>query len=405
MCPQKLPYLGELQTIEVFEYYDRPVLFACQNRTGAVYLAVWADEIDRQEIWLYVSMSSNRFAQVRSGRIDLHDAYRLSEDESVFRVKVDSSSGDVIAVEAVPAAEISEELLPDRGEALQLPTKTMSPLDQPIENVALQKARDVVRLRLKLPEDARTEIAIQAMSRILSTFQSAVTNIAAALKGLLVRRGPIPDEVVTPTRFMFVGAGPGSFEIELASATYGYLFNEFESDAGKAVGKIIALLKVSTNEQRLQADLKELGFRAAGTYGVFLAALQANTLGVQITRGAPKRRFSESVTVGSDDIAAAIDTIRTSESRVSPPFPVYGTLAGASLVSNTFEIKDTRADRLYRGEVLPEAEAAIGRATLSRQYRAILRSVTRIDLTTGEEKIQYQMVAIEPFGWNQTEHE
>ena len=64
-------YLGQLRVLEVYEATDEPCLFACQNGAGHIFLAVLIDETDEVKDWLYVPLSNDRFARLRSGEIDL----------------------------------------------------------------------------------------------------------------------------------------------------------------------------------------------------------------------------------------------------------------------------------------------------------------------------------------------
>ena len=44
--------LGKLEIVEVYEYYDQPVLYSCKNAMGHFYLVVAADEDDQYLTWL-----------------------------------------------------------------------------------------------------------------------------------------------------------------------------------------------------------------------------------------------------------------------------------------------------------------------------------------------------------------
>ena len=72
--------LGRLEILETFEYYDQPVLFSCKNAAGHLYLVVAADENEQNETWLYAGVSEERLNLIRSGAIDLHDAFADPED-------------------------------------------------------------------------------------------------------------------------------------------------------------------------------------------------------------------------------------------------------------------------------------------------------------------------------------
>lgn len=112
--------LGKLELVEVYEYHDKPLLFACRNASGTHYLVVQADADDRVETWLYVSVSPMRFQQIRSGEIDLHDAFVDAEDGFVFGVKLFKDAQSQAQVAMIPATELSDEQVPDAGERLNL---------------------------------------------------------------------------------------------------------------------------------------------------------------------------------------------------------------------------------------------------------------------------------------------
>ena len=83
-----IPGLGKLEIVEVYIYYDQPVLFSCKNAAGHLYLVLAADENDQYETWLYAAVSVERLNHIRSGAIDLHDAFADSEDGFLLQVIV-----------------------------------------------------------------------------------------------------------------------------------------------------------------------------------------------------------------------------------------------------------------------------------------------------------------------------
>ena len=68
---------------ETFIFYDRPILFTAQDADGQLYLVQLHDEDDsdpRIETWMYVAISPERLAMVKTGEIDLYDAFKLPKD-------------------------------------------------------------------------------------------------------------------------------------------------------------------------------------------------------------------------------------------------------------------------------------------------------------------------------------
>lgn len=111
-------FLGKLTIQAVYEYYDKPVLFACQNAAQTQYLVVLLDETDQSEVWLYVALSSERFAQVGQGDITLREAFKQAEDDIVYEVTT-FGSGHPTQIRVLPTHALRDEQLPTVGERLE----------------------------------------------------------------------------------------------------------------------------------------------------------------------------------------------------------------------------------------------------------------------------------------------
>ena len=121
---RNIPSLGELEIVETYAYYDQPVLFSGKNSAGHLYLVVAADENDQYETWLYAKVSVERLNLVRSGAIDLHDAFADPEDDRLFQVRFPYDTAASLEVESVEANQVPEDMLPLPGECLDLETET-----------------------------------------------------------------------------------------------------------------------------------------------------------------------------------------------------------------------------------------------------------------------------------------
>lgn len=117
MLPQNT-LLGKLDIIEIYEYHDKPLLFACRNATYTHYMVVQETVHPDYEAWLYAPISPSRFEQARSGVIDLHDVFKHSEDGFVFWVKIPTESLNPIVVQTLPTDQLTDDQIPDVGEFL-----------------------------------------------------------------------------------------------------------------------------------------------------------------------------------------------------------------------------------------------------------------------------------------------
>lgn len=122
-----VPFFGKHKVIENYVYYDYPMLFSCRDSAGHLYLII-VGENDRNKTWLRVGISKERFNLIRSGGIDLRNAFTDNEDGYLFRIKVPHDDPTQSSPEVIHPDEIPEDLLPFPGERLGLKTDTLPAL-------------------------------------------------------------------------------------------------------------------------------------------------------------------------------------------------------------------------------------------------------------------------------------
>ena len=115
--------LGKLEIVETYVYYDQPVLFSCKSAAGHLYLGVAADKNGEHETWLYVGISAERLNLVRSGAIDLYNAFAEPEDSFLLQEIVPYDDQTQPRMEPLQPDQISEDMLPTPGECLDLETE------------------------------------------------------------------------------------------------------------------------------------------------------------------------------------------------------------------------------------------------------------------------------------------
>ena len=138
-----IPELGKLEIVEVYEYYDQPVLYSCKNAMGHFYLVVAADEDDQYLTWLCAAVSTDRLNRIRSGRVDLHDAFAHPESGYVVQVKVPYDEHASVQVDFIQSNLIPEDMLPVPGECLDLEIETL-PILSDAEEIAQARNQEVL---------------------------------------------------------------------------------------------------------------------------------------------------------------------------------------------------------------------------------------------------------------------
>lgn len=137
-----IPKLGRLEIVEIYDYYDQPVLFSCKNTEGDLYLVVAADENDQYETWLYAKVSADRLNLIQSDTIDLHDAFADTEDGFVLQVKFPYDETPPL-IELVKSNQIPEDMLPDPGEYLDIESNTL-PVVRKAEEIAKFRNQEIL---------------------------------------------------------------------------------------------------------------------------------------------------------------------------------------------------------------------------------------------------------------------
>ena len=128
-----IPNLGIHKVVENYVHNDDPALFSCKDAAGHLYL-VTVGENDQDKTWLRVGISNERFNLIRSGGIDLRDAFTDNENGYLFQIKVPHDAPTQSSPEVIHPDEIPEDLLPFPGERLGLKTETLPTLSSPEES-------------------------------------------------------------------------------------------------------------------------------------------------------------------------------------------------------------------------------------------------------------------------------
>jgi hypothetical protein len=107
----KSDVLGILETIEVYIQYNGPRLLSCKNQAGQVFVALWAEEDDDADLWLYMLVSLDRLESMRTGKISLHQAFSEPENGSLYELNYTHSDSEW-HTKQISVAEIDQNYLP-----------------------------------------------------------------------------------------------------------------------------------------------------------------------------------------------------------------------------------------------------------------------------------------------------
>lgn len=378
--------LGRLEIVETYVYYDQPVLFSGKSAAGHLYLAVAADKNDEHETWLYVGVSTERLSLIRSGTIDLHDAFAEPEDSFLLQEIIPYDDQTQPRMEPIQPDQISEDMLPMPGECLDLEIETLPVLNNS-EEIAKSTNQEILNLTLNFAEGPKTEAPLAFLSKIFGKLQDVINTIGMIHANL----NHVTENIKSQMQISLLEVGAGSFDIRLASTKTVDLLNH--SDFGDAIEEFLKLLKAGSNQGQLKGLLERLRLRVAEDYIEFLRSLSESVVDTKFTWASPNPERGGTAYLSEIQMREVIEILQKFQEEVPSTFPITGTLTGAFLRSKRFEIETT--EKTYTGDIADEAIETVRNATLSREYTATIQEITQRNEATNEiTKPKYQLLSL-----------
>ena len=380
-----IPILGKLEIVETYAYYDQPVLFSCKNAAGHLYLVVAADENDQYDTWFYAGVSTERLNHIRSGAIDLHDAFADPEDGFLFQAVAPYNDQNPLWIEPVQPSQISEDMFPISGERLNFKTKTLPTLSNS-EEEAKSKRQEILNLTLNFDGVFRTEAPVAILGKIFGKLQDVINAIGM----ICVQSQRITEDIKSKMQISLLEVGAGSFDIRLASTKTVDLLNH--SDFGDAIEEFLKLLKAGSNQDKLKMLLERLKSRVAKDYTAFLKSLNESVVDTRFTWTSPHPNRGGTAYLSKPQMREVIEILqRFQEAPLT--FTITGTLIGVWPKSKKFEIKTT--EKTYTGKIADEAIETASSATLRREHTAEIQEITIKSEATNEiTKTEYQLLSL-----------
>ena len=383
--------LGSLELIEVYEFYDKPLLVLACNELDHRYLGVLIEDTLDRENWYFVGLSERRLHHVRSGFIDLYTAFADPESGQIFNVSVPGDQQVLATISSIDRQDIDVQILPEKGEVLELQTVTIPRLSEDLVRKAMQAKRIYLRLRFEFENQLRTEAPAKYLGEVLCSVQDLMNAIGQSIKEIATERGIIPRNIIQNNEFAVSTFGGGSFEVELASLQLVDLLDQ--ADIARSVEELSALIEIGSDADRLREKLQELKVRVSANYLKFLQAIVKNTRETEIAWATPIERKHGLVKISSLTAKVAATVIQMGEIQEPDQFSVIGSLVGANLRSKTYEIIVSDQEK-YGGKIPEDFVNGIRGAVLGQTYVATIKRIRTIHPSTGKEELHHELLSL-----------
>ena len=393
MFPIPSPNFAEgLSVIESYQYFDRPVLFSCHDNQRRAYLAVWADESDEanQETWVFTPVHEGVLNAVRSGGMELQAAFRNGLNGKAFLVYVDWDARSS-SVEEVNSADLSDDLLPEPGERVTLPSELLE-RSYTLPRMAAQNRKSISDLRLIFENPTQHEAPARLIGNFLQTYQACLE----ALVQVEVQDDPnslgrIPKDVMNIAKLNVQPFITGSFGIRLETAQESPepLFSH-EEPITRALKHMTNIISAKSQEAVLRHYSSRITGRFAKRYILLLQNLVAGKADLVMEWADPYGQAGIAE-ISSLEAVQAIQVVDIIAKAHEINFEVAGELIALHARMGTFEIFDSEHEIRYQGKVASDF-SVLGNYMIGQTYIARIHEILEVNSTTLEERTKYRLI-------------
>ena len=389
-----IPNLGIHKVVENYVHNDDPALFSCKDSAGHLYL-VTVGENDQDKTWLRVGISNERFNLIRSGGIDLRNAFTEAENDILFQIRIPHDDSTDPPLEVIQPNQIVEDMLPLPSERLGLKTDTLPALSN-AQEIASSSVRELLNFAFNFGGVFRTEAPIDSLGNILTGLQQVINRIGAKCVNSTSKK--IPEDIKSSMGISLLEVGAGSFEIQLASTEYVDIFKE--SDLGNAINEFVKILNSGCNQDQLKTLMEQFGPKVAKDYTEFLKPLSESVIDTRFTWTSPHPDRGGTAQLSKSQMIKVIEILEKIQEETSETIRIRGTLVGVSLRDKSFQIETTDEnfyDREYfKGKITEEAFKAetVRNATVSKTYIAEIQGFVEISETKDEANIKFRLLSL-----------
>ena len=388
-----IPELGKLEMVEVYNYYDIPILFSCKNAASQLYIAFFADRLLDHDVWLYAEVSITRLNLIRSGKIDLFDTFSKPEMDRLLKVIIPTNNSVEFSSEFILPSELSEDILPPVNDYLDIEYTPYVPQTSMVDIAAA--GREIIGINLKSLEGYNAEAPILQLGGVLTCFQNVLNIIEVARRNVK----NITPAIRETMRFYALPFQPGSFEIKLASKKRNesqMKMFELPSEQNETLTQFFNLLKSKDNKPDLKGILTKLGLKATNRYRYLLTSLDKCDADVTMSWTSPKTSEDVVVFLSRSEIPQLVKDLKAIEEEQEKPQTIKGELIGFSLDRNRFELQVYGEEEPIRGVIGDDPNVNNTKPTIRNQYKALIQEIVKRNETTNEVvKIEHILLNLE----------
>lgn len=379
---------GEVEILEVYDFYDQPLLFSAIDRLNRLYFVYNFEgdlTIDR---WLMVSVSEDRLKAIRKGGVDIRSALANPETKQNYIITCDKKNGFTYSTRLIETDEINLDLLPISGFSLNIEEEIAYKLFQTkIKEKSDSSNRIITELIFHLKNTFSHEAPVKLFTDVLSEFQSMVFAAADLIHSKSPSlSGPFSSDTMEIGELLVMDVSPSSFKVILGSSNFVDLYGN--SKLIEPINIISNLFNIGDDLDSLKSEFEKFNPRLIKNYYYLLSNLVSEDLDhFEFNWVVPKAKTTQKSSI-TREIANKVKTyIELSDQSTSEEFIIFGKLVAASIPRKTCEIIDNELNKVY--ECRQVSESLIEGRTLGTSYKARIQKIMTKTPSTGLTKDEH----------------
>lgn len=394
LIPPTDTYLGALAIDEILFEYDGPRIFTARSTSNRLFYAFIVEEDDDEatETYVYLPLSDERWAQVRSGRIGVRAAVERPEDGFLFVVTADYAAGKNSVRESKPS-DLNPEWLPTEEARLNNETPTRPNFSaSELGRLAVREDRIQVAVELE-PNRPRTEVSLKTLGRMSLAVQDVIDAVAQEETGAPTSRGAIAQDIVERVDLSFTTSMAASFVMVMAPTGDEGLFPDPLLE--RSLARLTALLQSSADSaEAFREQLRPYGPRVVSKLRTVLESAYSDSSGLGFFHSTRAGLVSDS-TLSVSQVEQSLMTLDAVDPSKRELQLKHVTLMAINHNTGSFTVEATDG-KPYSGRVTPQGMVTVSgkRSGPGHHYDADLIELEEVSNMTGQTRTKYRLNAL-----------
>lgn len=388
-----IPQLGKLEIIEVFDYHNEPILLSCCNEKQELYIVLYASDLPEHEMWLFAKVSLEKLRLIRSGQINLYDAFAKPEKKHLLKVLIPHWNCKLATFHSdyILPSELDDDVFLSSSYRLNLTDTFIFPNEQNLPENEHSYQGQIIGTTFDFFDD-RIEAPADFLSKFFKHLLSILKHIREVQSNYTTGSKARQDDM----ELSVLPFQPGSFSIKFVSKEQLPFFQETTTIQHDVISEFINLLQSKDSEIEFKNKVIELQLSNSKDYNNLLKLLYKIDANTTFTWTSPYIAEQKKVSFLKKEIPKLMHFLKELDESEVTTIHISGYLTALNLTQKTFEIQTN--DDPYRGTILKDYDSGIENATMSLMYDATVQKILKKNISTKKVvETKYVLLKLEKF--------